>query len=1419
MRRRRIIPARASRCDLVLAGIEIRPPFLKPAKMDANGLLVPDTTKTDVVFNLPKVKLRVSQGSDTAAVLDVSLTSLGVAGLDDPGDLSAAELITMEPAYAFIGDGRVVGFAFRAAFLDLADGYTPPEVLDQFGFDESWTGLYLPEIRVFFAPNGAEDFAVNVGVENLLIGLGDSSGITGDFDVAVINQGSGDLALGARFFDTQGRAIGIRKLNDTTAEALVPATSRMVVDVTGGRAPYTVNANFDGSDHAGVLHTITATATPKTVAISASDTSSPVKNQNLTINVRLREVQAVEPPPGAAPDQAATLQTTGITLDGQPQTAPPLRLVSDSGNAIVVGIDGMAPNPATQWQVDGSPAGTAATVTADLAGGQTRTVRATVPGQTVTEIDGYFRFDHPPVADVVAFSINPLNTSADQATDPSASAPWKPPARQFLPTWRNVLSRITSKTITIEGRASFEGDDEKAKYNYLLSQRRAQGLNALIENDPTLAGFTVNFQPPDIAATAQPPTGWTNTWKGHGAPREQWWKAEIRDFSVTLPGPVIDGQAQRPASPVPPPPVPVPRDVPPDNPAPPPWFRQARLKVRIVQDQFVAVELSGQVDFQTALEDNIDTSGGVTIPNVQGMGNNPADGITDFLFLYQTDPASQTDAVKLYIGADPNDRDGLVKTGQLPGQALEPPNTGRNILGMTTVFTPLLAEIAPANPADGGIAPIVLSAAVIALPVALAEIKVDGENLLNVERVVLFGGEANFRRVGDRWETTVLFDVETAISVKIKLGGFLLLEIPRDTPLAVRYKAIGLKFGYPPGSDGGLGIAAGLRPVEGLYHRRFRAGADQAAEPAGADIAGAGRADRADQPAEFRDRPRLCHRPWRGYGRARPRAPAAGPAGAAGAHRLCRRTEGAGRAGRPRLHGDEQFRRRDGDQGRHRRVADPDQAAGRGADRGGADPAGAGRARDRGGDRAGGRVAGSDPAGAVGLRHLRLPRPLRDALQPRRERHHLADAGADLAEGPGAGRSDQPAAWKPEIGRWAFGVGITLGTMGSPIIFNVKGMFLLELPGPRILLMVKANLLAVLPELKDKNAEGTFLCVIDLDFGRGMLTIGLSIDFSIKPIVEIKIPIEAFFNLKKGSDWHVYLGTFPGTDTEGRPMPGPIRIKILEVFDGAGYTMVSGHGIPSYQPTWTDLPALPAVQGVALAAGLEVSIVWGNTSINLYLRVTAGFNAVLGFEPFYVGGLLYLRGELKLFIISLSASAGLSVQIGEKKTLVGGVEVKTQISRIDGEVCGELDLFFFTLKGCVDFHLGEEQKILPPAPRLVTAASLVGRSPALAMGTGTDRKIDAKIGDAVSSVSQPASNLMPVVPIDSIPVLVMAATPRDDTLKIFGEDVEGSSGAPSDGYVKRGDFSYRYDLKEVRLETADGSPAVTAGDTPSGWWS
>ena len=209
-----------------------------------------------------------------------------------------------------------------------------------------------------------------------------------------------------------------------------------------------------------------------------------------------------------------------------------------------------------------------------------------------------------------------------------------------------------------------------------------------------------------------------------------------------------------------------------------------------------------------------------------------------------------------------------------------------------------------------------------------------------------------------------------------------------------------------------------------------------------------------------------------------------------------------------------------------------------------------------------------------------------------------------------------PQYWMPNINSWDFGVGALLGTEGTDIIFNMKGMVLLELPGPHLLIMMKANVLAAMPDLPG-DAEGTILAVIDLDFGRGTHDHRASPSISsVDPLIEINIPIEAFFDFNATSDWHFYLGQYSN----------PVQAKVLQVFDASGYLMLSGSGIPAHN-------GLPAVTGFSIAAGLHVSFKWGVDP--LYAELAAGFDAVVGFSPFRMAGKMNVRGTLHLFILDI----------------------------------------------------------------------------------------------------------------------------------------------------------------------------------------
>lgn len=136
----------------------------------------------------------------------------------------------------------------------------------------------------------------------------------------------------------------------------------------------------------------------------------------------------------------------------------------------------------------------------------------------------------------------------------------------------------------------------------------------------------------------------------------------------------------------------------------------------------------------------------------------------------------------------------------------------------------------------------------------------------------------------------------------------------------------------------------------------------------------------------------------------------------------------------------------------------------------------------------------------------------------------------------------------------------------------------------------------------------------------------------------------------------------------------------------------------------------------------------------------------------------------------------------------------------------------------MDFHIGQESKILPPPPDLFAGAVLVSRTPALAEGTGVDRGIDSKIGDMPRGTSQPADGEMPVVPIDAIPVLSLAMPALDGGIMPLGDAPGGSTGAPAGGFIGRGDFAYRYTMTDVTLERVGSADAVMPGNTPSTWW-
>ena len=128
-----------------------------------------------------------------------------------------------------------------------------------------------------------------------------------------------------------------------------------------------------------------------------------------------------------------------------------------------------------------------------------------------------------------------------------------------------------------------------------------------------------------------------------------------------------------------------------------------------------------------------------------------------------------------------------------------------------------------------------------------------------------------------------------------------------------------------------------------------------------------------------------------------------------------------------------------------------------------------------------------------------------------------------------------------------------LGTMEGGFLVNLRGMFVLELPGPRILVFVKVLIVQVMPDLKPAtDLTVGILGVIDLDFPRRSFTHR-----------DHRRPRDQGDRLRRrpgravhqasttSSNWHLYIGTFGA----------PASAMVLNIVRGFGYVMIAGHDI------------------------------------------------------------------------------------------------------------------------------------------------------------------------------------------------------------------------------------------------------------------
>ncbi len=1360
-------PGLRFRLELLLSVVTFHlGPHWFPGAIDSTFHVVRDSTaqSDDVKIALPKMLFRYEQLDDLSQPPTFTLDSWGDAGFDAPSDLAEGELVTMDPPLAVSDSGRWA-FSVQDIALDLSANSSPPEILSHFGAGDDFEGVYVKALQLYYSDKD-KDFAFNVAVRDALISFKGEVWLEAELDLMFdpAHSGSSTLTVSPRFLVANQPV----RFNAGTAQEGHPDTLQggsvsasgdvaLQLQVSGGIPPYAYEVEF--TPHGGSAVSLWDAAqnqahfpTPPTadeagqLVITVTD-STPTTALTYTNTMSM----TVTAPSGAAPNGTPSDNPGGNVARAVPSWDPRPAGISDRYQVSFT--------PAQSGTLEtlvarGAPPGVSVSVTVTAANGATTSPPVSgdgrfaidVPaGQTVHLDIAYGAQPAMPESMIVKFSLDgpasdaavssyvlgspsPVDASFSGRTAVPDGVPGDGSPHSGADAVRYFVSHALdlSEPIAIDATTSWEGRSDTVDHNQALSVRRGEVARQLVAAaggnaaTPTATGQT------DAQADGR-----------RGDPDDR--VATIT--GIPLPGVPeyhLTGTLTRAAGPSTPTPSGSQTTHPPQTPPgatnarrPSAW-RRLSFRVRLERTFPVLMEVSGELDFQdstqTALQQapGSDPSGSLDLQRSPGATANPhaSQSTVDFVLTVTYDTATQALTETLTLGSGPGDENGLLQMHNGDGTQTGDYDRFKDIFGALLVFTPILdAATTAIDPASAG----EWSDMAISLG---PPVLIGGLGWMHTTSVTLFGGTLVAREnVPDGLASTeftaaaLTFDYGVTFRFDVDALG-----IHSGRNLSVRYKAVGFSLdltGDPAFKfvfDTSRGYTLDLSDPS-LF--RLPAPLGDLLKIAEARIAQFNPLTlevdlvvKADLGVVTIDRFQV-KLPLDGSS-----APMVLPSG------VHVNVPGALKGG-----GSVSFKPAGGFEGTFDMTVVPLKL--RVAASLGVEPVSQG-------DRSATAVflgvevdfptpivlgnSGLGIFGLFGLFGMHFTRNLPAAVPG-------SAVGPDLQWLLDSGGQPQflsppsnPAveSWVPELDSWAFGIGALLGTVDG-FLMNMRGMLVLELPGPQIIITVNLQIVTDLPTGDDgvdtDSLTVGILGILDIDFNLGQITIGVSVSFDVEELIVITVPISIFFSWDDPDDWHVWLGT----------IQTPVRADILGIAKGSGYLMMGGQEIDLPAPSNAVLP------GVAVALGLRAAVIWGSKSVGIYLEVTVGADLGVSFSPhLFIVGQVHLSGELKLLIVSIGATGDFLVQAPDPFYL-------------DVRVCGSVSFLFFSFSACVEFSIGSTSSP-PPPPALIGRMYLQSYAPVIPSGQGGSRPIDASLGDATETAAGQPSGLGPV-PIDSVPVL------------------------------------------------------------------
>ncbi len=385
--------------------------------------------------------------------------------------------------------------------------------------------------------------------------------------------------------------------------------------------------------------------------------------------------------------------------------------------------------------------------------------------------------------------------------------------------------------------------------------------------------------------------------------------------------------------------------------------------------------------------------------------------------------------------------------------------------------------------------------------------------------------------------------------------------------------------------------------------------------------------------------------------------------------------------------------------------------------------------------------------------------------------------------------------YKPQPNQFAVGFGAMVGTLpDAAFTFNAKGMLTIGFPDISVVFSIEAVLIKPPVGAAEENRSSApaasglqLLGIVSID--STAIGVAISADYVIPRVLKLQVPVGAYFPLQTSTQGgYVRVGSDGGDDRPDRPVTVQILPDVLDLRATAFFMVEERHLRKLGKRDTLNF------EGFSIGMGAGLSVKWGGGSI--YLKASITVLVGLGTRPFVLAGGLYVSGQLRLVIISISASGELEALITEAG------------SQLVGKFCGKVDFFFFSIKGCVDFTIGSTPALAaPPADPLVTSMVLADKFTRV---VGAGQEALAGLGDAQTAW------------LDTVPVLRFAHRVRSS---IPGTST-GFAPTPSQGWggvewsgTNRVRYLYELQAAELVKIAADGSETVL--DThawPAAWW-